>query len=223
MVLITYKRLRHFLTWFGAWRIHGLTVYLIVLVKSHHVILLLDLKFFEVVRRIVLVHRRSWNPFITLSQRGKLEIIFIYRTDVTESVIIITFEVWILIRRNVAILTISNSLNVRVMIPCRINKLLSASSLTIQVWARLAAIFVVWGLWDDILIVELVIEIWDHGRSIISSNVVLLILCVSTVILLGIAAVRCVWGVISLTMLKKIVSTCYRYNKEFTIRLRMWS
>ena len=208
MVLITYKRLRHFLTWFRAWKIHGLTIHLIVLIKSHHVILLLDLKFFEVIGRIVLVHRRCRNSFITLSQRRKFKIIFIYRADVAESVIIITFEVWILIRRNIAIITISNTLNVRVMISCRINKFLSASGLTIEVWAWLAAIFVVWGLWDDVFIVELIVEIWDHSRSIISSNVVLLILCISTVILLGVAAVRCIWGVISLTMLKKWVSTC---------------
>ena len=208
MVLITYKRLRHFLTWFRAWKIHGLTIHLIVLIKSHHVILLLDLKFFEVIGRIVLVHRRCRNSFITLSQRRKFKIIFIYRADVAESVIIITFEVWILIRRNIAIITISNTLNIRVMISCRINKFLSASGLTIEVWAWLAAIFVVWGLWDDVFIVELIVEIWDHSRSIISSNVVLLILCISPVILLGVAAVRCIWGVISLTMLKKLVSTC---------------
>ena len=208
MVLITYKRLRHFLTWFRAWKIHGLAIHLIVLIKSHHVILLLDLKFFEVIGRIVLVHRRCRNSFITLSQRGKFKIIFIYRADVAESVIIITFEVWILIRRNIAIITISNTLNIRVMISCRINKFLSASGLTIEVWAWLAAIFVVWGLWDDVFIVELIVEIWDHSRSVISGNVVLLILCISTVILLGVAAVRCIWGVISLTMLKKWVSTC---------------
>ena len=208
MVLITYKRLRHFLTWFWAWKIHSLTIHLIVLIESHHVILLLDLKFFEVIGRFVLVYRRCRDSFITLSQRGKFKIIFIYRADVAESVIIITFEVWILIRRNIAIITISNTLNVRVVISCRINKFLSASGLTIEIWAWLAAIFVVWGLWDDVLIVELIVEIWDHSWSIVSSNVVLLILCVSAVILLSIAAVRCIWGVISLTMLKKLVSTC---------------
>ena len=77
------------------------------------------------------------------------------------------------------------------MVSCRINKFFPACCLTLVVSSSLTAIVVVWRFRDNCFAIKWWIELWDHCWSLISDDV-LLVLPITTVVFLCVAAVWCI-------------------------------
>ena len=102
----------------------------------------LNLEFFEVHCWVSVRHLSNWGAWIgfaSVPQRRQFVIFFIDRANVAECVIIITIQVRILIRWNVAN-TLDITINDATMVPSRV--VVPSSCLTLQICPWLPSVFI---------------------------------------------------------------------------------